>query len=124
MVNIHDANTTAQAIPLASTEQMPDSPQSPLAHSVKIVRISRKRPVGFYIRISKELLITHDEVVLSGLGLAMSTAIFVADILEKSGQIVVLRTFASTHTHTPRANLFTNPLSRCGNLHDYEIQRG
>ena len=46
---------------------------------------SSKRPISFYISLSKRLLGEHGEIQLSALGQAISTLVSVAEILKKDG---------------------------------------
>ena len=46
---------------------------------------SSKRPISFYINLSKRLLSEHGEIQLAALGQAISTLVSVAEILKKDG---------------------------------------
>ncbi|KAG2428210.1 hypothetical protein HXX76_011890 [Chlamydomonas incerta] len=49
---------------------------------------SNKKPLQFYLNLSKRLLQEHGEVELSALGLAVSNMVTVAEILKKDGWAV------------------------------------
>lgn len=57
------------------------------------IQVSReKRPLYFFISLAKKFLATEDEVELSGLGLAVTTVVTVAEILKNSGHITISST--------------------------------
>lgn len=50
---------------------------------------SSKKPMYFYVTLSKRLLREHPEVTLSALGTAVATTVTVAEILKKEGYAVI-----------------------------------
>ncbi len=58
------------------------------------IQVSReKRPLYFFISLAKKFLVTEDEVELSGLGLAVTTVVTVAEILKNTGYITISSTY-------------------------------
>ena len=54
------------------------------------IQVSReKRPLSFFLSLSKKFLMSEDEVELSGLGLAVTTVVTVAEILKNSGHVII-----------------------------------
>mmetsp|Transcript_11460 Transcript_11460/g.35027 ORF Transcript_11460/g.35027 Transcript_11460/m.35027 type:complete len:118 (+) Transcript_11460:297-650(+) len=54
------------------------------------IQVSReRRPLGFFINLAKKFLQTEDEVELSGLGLAVASAVTIAEVLKQSGLIEI-----------------------------------
>lgn len=57
------------------------------------IQVSReKRPLSFFVTLSKKFLLTDDMIELSGLGLAVTTVVTIAEILKKSNLISIKRT--------------------------------
>ncbi|KAK1862377.1 hypothetical protein I4F81_004951 [Pyropia yezoensis] len=55
-------------------------------------QVSReKRPLNFFIGLAKKFLVNEEEVELSGLGLAVTTVVTVAEILKSSGYVDIVR---------------------------------
>lgn len=68
----------------------------PAAHkerssSNRIQVSSSKKPMFFYVNLSKRLLAEHGEIQLSALGMAVSTMVSIAEILKKDGLAVETR---------------------------------
>jgi len=57
-------------------------------HPARIQVSLGKKPLYFYVNLSKKLLAEHGEVQLSALGFAMSNMVSVAEILKKEGMVV------------------------------------
>lgn len=57
---------------------------------------NQKRPLYFYVNLAKRILQQHGEVELSGLGMALSTVVTVAEILKNNGLAVERRIRTST----------------------------
>lgn len=56
------------------------------------IQVSReKRPLNFYIGLAKKFLANEDVVELSGLGMAVTTVVTVAEILKASGSVKIDR---------------------------------
>lgn len=56
------------------------------------IQVSReKRPLNFFIGLAKKFLVNEEEVELSGLGLAVTTVVTVAEILKSSGYVDIVR---------------------------------
>lgn len=56
------------------------------------IQVSReKRPLNFFIGLAKKFLVSEDEVELSGLGLAVTTVVTVAEILKNSGHVTITK---------------------------------
>lgn len=56
------------------------------------IQVSReKRPLNFFVTLSKKFLTTDDVVELSGLGLAVTTVVTIAEILKSSGFVSLER---------------------------------
>eukprot|EP00252_Welwitschia_mirabilis_P017785 TRINITY_DN394_c0_g1_i1.p1 TRINITY_DN394_c0_g1~~TRINITY_DN394_c0_g1_i1.p1 ORF type:complete len:136 (+),score=45.62 TRINITY_DN394_c0_g1_i1:235-642(+) len=55
-----------------------------------------KQPLFFYVNLAKRYLKNHDEVELSGLGMAISTVVTVAEILKNNGLAVERKIMTST----------------------------
>ncbi|GLJ31480.1 hypothetical protein SUGI_0631740 [Cryptomeria japonica] len=55
-----------------------------------------KKPLFFYVNLSKRYLQQHEEVELSGLGMAIATVVTVAEILKNNGFAVEKKIFTST----------------------------
>lgn len=56
------------------------------------IQVSReKRPLNFFVGLAKKFLLNEDEVELSGLGLAVTTVVTVAEILKNSGHVIITR---------------------------------
>mmetsp|Transcript_11316 Transcript_11316/g.19325 ORF Transcript_11316/g.19325 Transcript_11316/m.19325 type:complete len:164 (-) Transcript_11316:146-637(-) len=56
------------------------------------IQVSReKKPMTFFMNLAKKFLHNHDEVELSGLGLAISTVVTLAEILKNQGYINIKR---------------------------------
>eukprot|EP00270_Netrium_digitus_P008709 TRINITY_DN2614_c0_g1_i5.p1 TRINITY_DN2614_c0_g1~~TRINITY_DN2614_c0_g1_i5.p1 ORF type:complete len:137 (+),score=28.85 TRINITY_DN2614_c0_g1_i5:209-619(+) len=60
------------------------------------IQVSTKKQLFFYVNLSKRLLQQYEEVELSALGLAIATAVTVAEILKNNGLAVEKRIFTST----------------------------
>jgi hypothetical protein len=57
------------------------------------IQVSReKRPLNFFVGLAKKFLLNESEVELSGLGLAVTTVVTVAEILKSSGHVEITRT--------------------------------
>jgi Alba len=57
------------------------------------IQVSReKRPLNFFVGLAKKFLVNENEVELSGLGLAVTTVVTVAEILKSSGHVEITRT--------------------------------
>lgn len=70
---------------------------------------NQKRPLYFYVNLAKRILQQHGEVELSGLGMALSTVVTVAEILKNNGLAVERRIRTSTidigeDTRRPRSS--------------------
>lgn len=55
-----------------------------------------KQPLFFYVNLAKRYLKNHEEVELSGLGMAIATVVTVAEILKNNGLAVEKRILTST----------------------------
>eukprot|EP00252_Welwitschia_mirabilis_P017786 TRINITY_DN394_c0_g2_i1.p1 TRINITY_DN394_c0_g2~~TRINITY_DN394_c0_g2_i1.p1 ORF type:complete len:135 (+),score=36.34 TRINITY_DN394_c0_g2_i1:267-671(+) len=55
-----------------------------------------KQPLFFYVNLAKRYLKNHDEVELSGLGMAIATVVTVAEILKNNGLAVEKKIMTST----------------------------
>lgn len=54
------------------------------------IQVSReKRPLNFFVTLSKKFLQTDDVIELSGLGLAVTTVVTIAEILKTAGLVVL-----------------------------------
>ncbi|CAH9083863.1 unnamed protein product [Cuscuta europaea] len=55
-----------------------------------------KKPLFFYVNLAKRYMQQHNEVELSGLGMAISTVVSVTEILKNNGLAVEKRIMTST----------------------------
>ncbi|XP_042045550.1 uncharacterized protein At2g34160-like [Salvia splendens] len=55
-----------------------------------------KKPLFFYVNLAKRYMLQHNEVELSGLGMAISTVVSVAEILKNNGFAVEKKIMTST----------------------------
>ncbi|XP_047946609.1 uncharacterized protein At2g34160-like [Salvia hispanica] len=55
-----------------------------------------KKPLFFYVNLAKRYMQQHNEVELSGLGMAISTVVSVAEILKNNGFAVEKKIMTST----------------------------
>ncbi|XP_051119365.1 uncharacterized protein At2g34160-like [Andrographis paniculata] len=70
-----------------------------IAESQKKNRIqvsNTKKPLFFYVNLAKRYMLQHNEVELSGLGMAISTVVSVAEILKNNGFAVEKKIMTST----------------------------
>ncbi|KAL8498814.1 hypothetical protein ACS0TY_021955 [Phlomoides rotata] len=69
---------------------------------------SSKKSLFFYVNLSKRYLQQYDEVELSGLGMAISTVVSIAEILKNNGFAVEknIRTLTVDMRDDPRARPF------------------
>lgn len=82
--------TVTTPAPAAVSTPAPADPARPRNR----IQVSReKRPLYFFIGLAKKFLLSEDEVELSGLGLAVTTVVTVAEILKNSGHVVIASTF-------------------------------
>jgi hypothetical protein len=73
------------------------------------IQVSReKRPLNFFVGLAKKFLVNENEVELSGLGLAVTTVVTVAEILKSSGHVDITR----TPSIVPRPFYAHSPFSR------------
>lgn len=73
------------AVPVQPPIQAADRPRNR-------IQVSReKRPLNFFVGLAKKFLVNEDEVVLSGLGLAVTTVVTVVEILRAAGQVGITR---------------------------------
>lgn len=114
--------TSSASPPVAPTSSPPNAAATAVAVTAPAnptrprnrIQVSReKRPLYFFIGLAKKFLLSEEEVELSGLGLAVTTVVTVAEILKNSGHV----TISSTSPHPPaaRACAHTNakPRTRC-----------
>uniref|UniRef100_A0A6U9RJF1 DNA/RNA-binding protein Alba-like domain-containing protein n=1 Tax=Picocystis salinarum TaxID=88271 RepID=A0A6U9RJF1_9CHLO len=66
------------------------------AGSNRIQVSNTKKPLFFYVNLSKKFLQAHDEVELSALGMAISSVVTVAEILKNQGYAVEKKIETST----------------------------
>lgn len=79
----------AAVVPAAA----PAAAAAPPARPRNRIQVSReKRPLYFFIGLAKKFLVSEDEVELSGLGLAVTTVVTVAEILKNSGHVTISST--------------------------------
>eukprot|EP00210_Caulerpa_lentillifera_P006144 g5871.t1 len=71
-------------------------------HPARIQVSLGKKPLYFYVNLSKKLLAEHGEVQLSALGFAMSNMVSVAEILKKEGMVVEKKLSTCIDTLTDR----------------------
>lgn len=63
-------------------------PESANMRACRRIQVSReKRPLHFYVTLSRKFLQTDEMVELSGLGLAVTTVVTVAEILKSQGLV-------------------------------------
>ncbi|KAH9322673.1 hypothetical protein KI387_017312, partial [Taxus chinensis] len=55
-----------------------------------------KKPLFFYVNLAKRYLQLHEEVELSGLGMAIATVVTVAEILKNNGFAAEKKIYTST----------------------------
>ncbi|XP_073273903.1 uncharacterized protein At2g34160-like [Primulina huaijiensis] len=55
-----------------------------------------KKPLFFYVNLTKRYLQQHDEVELSALGMAISTVVSIAEILKNNGFVIEKKIMTST----------------------------
>ncbi|XP_073017686.1 uncharacterized protein At2g34160-like [Primulina eburnea] len=55
-----------------------------------------KKPLFFYVNLTKRYLQQHDEVELSALGMAISTVVSIAEILKNNGFVTEKKIMTST----------------------------
>ncbi|XP_058105507.1 uncharacterized protein At2g34160-like [Magnolia sinica] len=55
-----------------------------------------KKPLFFYVNLAKRYMQQHDEVELSAMGMAITTAVTIAEILKKKGLAIEKRILMST----------------------------
>lgn len=79
------------------------------------IQVSReKRPLNFFIGLAKKFLLSEDEVELSGLGLAVTTVVTVAEILKNSGHVTISSTWLpSSRRYLQNTALVRAPLRTC-----------
>lgn len=59
------------------------------------IQVSReKRPLNFFVTLSKKFLMSENVIELSGLGLAVTTVVTVAEILRSQGFVYIERMFS------------------------------
>lgn len=88
------------------TENGGESSQHPARIQVSL----GKKPLYFYVNLSKKLLAEHGEVQLSALGFAMSNMVSVAEILKKEGMVVEKKLSTCIDTLTDRGR--TRPVRK------------
>lgn len=66
-------------------------------HPTNRIQVSNtKKPLFFYVNLTKQFLGAHETVHLSGLGMAVATVVTVAEILKKNGLAAVTSIGTST----------------------------
>eukprot|EP00250_Pteridium_aquilinum_P033067 c5167_g1_i1 orf=174-569(+) len=66
------------------------------ARKNKIQVSNTKKPLFFYVNLSKRFMQQYEEVELSALGMAISTVVTVVEILKNNGLAVVKKIYTST----------------------------
>lgn len=67
---------------------------SSVGPSCRRIQVSReKRPLNFFVTLSKKFLLSDNVVELSGLGLAVTTVVTVAEILRSQGLVYIQRKY-------------------------------
>jgi hypothetical protein len=64
-----------------------EEPGSQPANRIQVS--NTKKPLFFYVNLTKQFLGAHDSVHLSGLGMAVATVVTVAEVLKKNGLATV-----------------------------------
>uniref|UniRef100_A0A383WMR3 DNA/RNA-binding protein Alba-like domain-containing protein n=1 Tax=Tetradesmus obliquus TaxID=3088 RepID=A0A383WMR3_TETOB len=73
-------------------EAQEQQPQEPMHKGSNRIQVSSsKKPMFFYVNLSKRLLAEHGDIHLSALGMAVSTMVSIAEILKKDGLAVETR---------------------------------
>ncbi|KAH7292857.1 hypothetical protein KP509_28G001500 [Ceratopteris richardii] len=62
----------------------------------KIQVSNTKKPLFFYVTLAKRFMQQYEEVELSALGMAISTAVTVVEILKNNGLAIVKKIYTST----------------------------
>lgn len=96
-----DKPATKAAPPAETPEKEPTAAESS-QHPARIQVSLGKKPLYFYVNLSKKLLAEHGEVQLSALGFAMSNMVSVAEILKKEGMVVEKKLSTCIDTLTDR----------------------
>lgn len=66
----------------------------PVNQACRRIQVSReKRPLNFFVTLSKKFLMSENVIELSGLGLAVTTVVTVAEILRSQGFVYIERMF-------------------------------
>jgi len=74
----------------AGEESAPGSSQQRVERSSNKIHVSReKKSLSFFLKLTKKFLRNHEEVELSGLGLAITTVITITEILKANGHVTV-----------------------------------
>lgn len=78
--------------------QQPQQPPPP-DPSCRRIQVSReKRPLHFFVTLSKKFLTTDEVIELSGLGLAVTTVVTIAEILKAAGLVSIERKSIQKHS--------------------------
>lgn len=88
--------------PGTGNESKADTSGESGAHPARIQVSLGKKPLYFYVNLSKKLLAEHGEVQLSALGFAMSNMVSVAEILKKEGMVIEKKLSTCIDTLTDR----------------------
>lgn len=80
------STATTDPNPPELAQDHPDQTPQPSQPQYRRIQVSReKRPLNFFVTLSKKFLQTDEVVELSGLGLAVTTVVTIAEILRSSG---------------------------------------
>lgn len=84
------------AIPLAGPSDTPlpeaDRTVPAVEPTCRRIQVSReKRPLNFFVTLSKKFLLTDNVIELSGLGLAVTTVVTIAELLKAQGLVYLQR---------------------------------
>lgn len=92
------AEVSTEMTPSYSSE-IPEGPSHEWLSTCRRIQVSReKRPLSFFVTLSKKFLVTDEVIELSGLGLAVTTVVTVAEILRGQNLVDIRGKYQTTRT--------------------------
>lgn len=97
-MGVHDVRADHMTVASNSTHLhgslSPTTQGSSIGPSCRRIQVSReKRPLNFFVTLSKKFLLSDNVIELSGLGLAVTTVVTIAEILRSQGLVYIQRMY-------------------------------